>query len=105
MHKGLYWVVGIWLVLAYFLMGSDRAKAQTTVFNAPDGRMLGTATTMGNYTTYTNSSGQSVGYTTTTGNYTTYNNPNGQQIGNAYTLPSSNQAPQPQPFFNGVPQR
>ena len=63
MHKGLYWVVGIWLALAYLLMGSDRVKAETTFFSDSKGNQVGSAYQLGNTTYYQDSRGNPVGNT------------------------------------------
>lgn len=104
MKKELYFVVGFWLVFAFFLLGSDKAKAQnTTFFNNQYGAPIGSATTTGNTTFYNNQYGAPVGTATTTGNTTFYNNQYGASVGTAtYTSPPQPQVqPSPQPFFGG----
>ena len=104
MRKELYVVVGFWLVVAFFLLGSDKAKAQTTTFfNNQYGAPIGSATTTGNTTFYNNQYGAPVGTATTTGNTTFYNNQYGASVGTATnTTPPQNQTqPSPQPFFGG----
>jgi hypothetical protein len=106
MRKELYWVVGFWLVFAFFLVGSDKAKAQTTTFfNNQYGAPIGSATTMGNTTFYNNQYGAPVGTATNAGNTTFYNNQYGAPVGtatNTSPMPQQNfSQPNPQPFFGG----
>jgi hypothetical protein len=99
MRKELYLVVGFWLVLAFFLLGSDRAKAQNTTFYTNQyGAPIGSATTSGNTTFYTNQYGAPVGTATTSNNTTFYTNQYGAPVGTAInnnTQPQTQSFPQP----------
>lgn len=103
MSKTIYWVVGFWLVLAIFLINKE-SKAETTFFQAPDGRTIGSSFTMGNMTFYQDNTGKQVGSSTTMGNYTFYSAPDGKLLGNSFTMPNNDrqqQQPKPNPFFGG----
>ena len=101
MHKSIYWVVGIWLALAIFLINKD-PKAETRTYQDSSGQILGSSFTMGNMTFYQDKTGKQVGSATTMDNFTFYSAPDGKYLGNSYTMPNGNERQsQPNPFVGG----
>jgi hypothetical protein len=80
------------IIIAFALLASGLAQAQTSTFYGPTGQYQGQATTTGNTTTYYGSTGQYQGQSTTMGNTTTLYGPTGQYQGQVTS-------PQPQPSF------
>lgn len=101
MHKSIYWVVAVWLLIAFFLM-MDKPRAETTYYQNKNGNQVGSSYTMGNQTFYQSNNGAPVGSSYTMGNYTVYQAPDGKQIGTSYTMPNGQpqgQQPSGNPFF------
>lgn len=104
MHKSIYWVVGIWLALALFLINND-SRAETRTYQDSSGQIVGSSFTMGNMTFYQDRTGRQVGSATTMDNFTFYSAPDGRYLGNSYTMPNSNNnrtQSQPNPFIGGT---